>query len=97
MYRAWVAFPVAAPEVQAYEILVLPLRVPIEPEKAVSDLGPVSPLPMVVLQRIIIACLERLPGREVTGLLVGNVEEPLGLLLPRSLLRDSVAHAKTLK
>jgi hypothetical protein len=52
---------------------------------------------MVVLQRIAVACFERLPGREVTGLPVGNVEEPLGLLLPRSLLRDRVAYAKTLQ
>jgi hypothetical protein len=51
---------------------------------------------MVMLQRIIVARLERLPGREITGLPVSNLEEPLGLLLPRSLLYDIVAQCRNL-
>jgi hypothetical protein len=84
------AFPVAALQTQASEVFVLALRVPAQPEQAVPLRDPVPSLPMVVLQPVIVADVARLLGREIPGLPVRDLEQPLSpaLLLPSRTVPD---------
>lgn len=59
--------------------------------------NPVAPLPVVVLQPVVVPRLPGLPRREVAGLAVSNLEEPVRPVLPSFLVLDIYGvHAQTL-
>lgn len=90
-------FPVAAPQAQTHEVFVISFRVSAQPEQAVPHRDPMSPLPMVMLQPVILTGFARLLGRKVPGLPVSDLEQSFGPKLLRSLLYRCVTHAKTLQ